>query len=167
MNIVQQEELNFLLTNRIPRRTLTRFMGWFSRIEQPLVRDVSMFVWKLFADLDLSDAQQTRFRSLHDCFTRTLKDGARPVDMDPSIVVSPCDAIVGASGRVTDGQVLQVKGLPYALEDLLGLCADEVLRLFSQRVEGHTGPQPTHLRLDDRRRRVLRVLLRPRWLRPR
>ncbi len=120
MNIVQQEELNFLLTNRIPRRTLTRFMGWFSRIEQPLVRDVSMFVWKLFADLDLSDAQQTRFRSMHDCFTRRLKDGARPVDMDPNIVVSPCDAIVGASGRVTDGQVLQVKGFPYAVEDLLG-----------------------------------------------
>ena len=29
----QLEELNFLLTNRIPRRLATRFMGWFSRIE--------------------------------------------------------------------------------------------------------------------------------------
>ena len=120
MNIVQQEELNFLLTNRIPRRTLTRFMGWFSRIEQPLVRDVSIAVWKLFADLDLSDAQQSQFRSMHDCFTRRLKDGARPVEMDPNTVASPCDAIVGACGRVADGQVLQVKGLPYALEELLG-----------------------------------------------
>ena len=27
-----QEDLNFLLTNRIPRRLATRFMGWFSRI---------------------------------------------------------------------------------------------------------------------------------------
>ena len=35
-----QEDLNFLLTNRIPRQALTRLMGWFSRIEQPLVRDV-------------------------------------------------------------------------------------------------------------------------------
>ena len=33
---LQQEDLNFLLTNRIPRRLLTRFMGWLSRIEQPL-----------------------------------------------------------------------------------------------------------------------------------
>ena len=98
MNIVQQEDLNFLLTNRIPRRLLTRFIGWFSRIEQPLVRDVSLRVWGLFADLDLSDAKQTRFRSLHDCFTRELKDGARPVDMDPDVLVSPCDAIVGAVG---------------------------------------------------------------------
>jgi phosphatidylserine decarboxylase len=120
MKIVQQDDLNFLLTNYIPRRTLTRFMGWFSRIEQPLVRDLSLSVWKFFADLDLSEARQTRFRSMHDCFTRTLKDGARPVETDPGIVVSPCDAIVGACGSVTDGQVLQVKGFPYALDDLLG-----------------------------------------------
>src|ERR1700730_2951273 len=35
--IVQQEDINFLLTNRIPRRLLTQFMGWLSRIEHPLV----------------------------------------------------------------------------------------------------------------------------------
>ena len=46
--ICEQEDLNFLLTNRIPRRLVTRFMGWFSRIEQPLVRDLSIGVWRLF-----------------------------------------------------------------------------------------------------------------------
>jgi phosphatidylserine decarboxylase len=120
MNISQWEELNFLLTNRVPRRALTRFIGWFSRIEQPLVREFSLRVWRLFADLDLSDAKQTSFRSLHDCFTRELRDGARPVDMDPDVLVSPCDAIVGACGIVDEGRLLQVKGLTYALEDLLG-----------------------------------------------
>jgi phosphatidylserine decarboxylase len=120
VKIVQQEDLNFLLSNRIPRRLATRFMGWFSRIEQPLVRDVSIRVWRLFSDLDLSDARDTRFRSMHDCFTRRLKDGARPVDPDPEVLVSPCDAIVGALGTVRDGQVLQVKGFPYRLDDLLG-----------------------------------------------
>src|SRR5580692_1998321 len=120
MNIVRQEDLNFLLTNRVPRRLLTRFMGWFSRIEQPLVRDLSLLVWRFFTDLDLSDARRTNFRSVHDCFTRTLKTGARPLEMDPAIVVSPCDAIVGASGVVRDGQILQVKGLSYGVDELLG-----------------------------------------------
>jgi phosphatidylserine decarboxylase len=114
------ESLNFLLTNRIPRRMLTRFMGWFSRVEQPLVRDLSLLVWGLFTDLDLRDARHTRFRSVHDCFTRELKAGARPIDTDPDIVVSPCDAIVGALGTVEDGQVLQIKGFSYALDELLG-----------------------------------------------
>jgi phosphatidylserine decarboxylase len=118
--VVLQEDLNFLLTNRIPRRLATQFMGWFSRVEQPLVRDLSMAVWRLFADLDLSDAKQTKFKSLHDCFTRELQDGARPIVSDPAIVTSPCDAIVGAFGQVVDDQVLQVKGFPYALSDLFG-----------------------------------------------
>ena len=30
------------VTNRIPRRLATQFMGWFSKIEQPLVRDLSI-----------------------------------------------------------------------------------------------------------------------------
>jgi len=95
---LQQEDINFLLTNRIPRRLVTRFVGWLSRIEQPLVRDVSIAVWRLFSDLDLSEAKKTSFRSLHDCFVRELKDGARPVDPDLAVMVSPCDAIVGACG---------------------------------------------------------------------
>ena len=115
-----REDLNFLLTNRIPRHALTLFMGWFSRIEQPLVRDLSLSLWRRFADLRLEEARQQHFRSLHDCFTRELKPGARPVNPDPALLVSPCDAIVGACGRVEDGQLIQAKGFPYALRDLLG-----------------------------------------------
>jgi phosphatidylserine decarboxylase len=120
LRLLQQEDLNFLLTNRIPRRLLTRFMGWFSRIEQPLVRDLSIATWRFFSRLDLAEAKTTQFRSMHDCFVRELKDGARPVDTDPAILVSPCDAIVGAAGTVVGTEVLQIKGFPYALEDLFG-----------------------------------------------
>jgi len=120
VKIVRQEDVNFLLTNRIPRQLLTRFMGWFSRIEHPLVRDISLGVWRIFSDLDLSDAKESRFRSLRHCFTRQLKDGARPIEMDPRILVSPCDAIVGACGTVDGNKLLQVKDFSYSLEDLLG-----------------------------------------------
>jgi phosphatidylserine decarboxylase len=120
LNFLQQEDLNFLLTNRIPRRLATRFMGWFSRIEQPLVRDLSIGVWRFFSGLDLSEAKKTQFRSMHDCFIRELKDGARPIDVDPAVLVSPCDAIVGASGAIAGTALLQIKGFPYTLQDLLG-----------------------------------------------
>ena len=118
-NVFLQEDINFLLTNRIPRRLLTRFMGWFSKIEQPLVRDASIALWRLFSDLDLNEAKTSRFKSMHDCFTRELRDGVRPLDCDPAIVVSPCDAIVGAHGRIADAELFQVKGFPYSLKDLL------------------------------------------------
>ena len=117
--IVQQEDINFLLTNRIPRRLATRFLGWFSQIETPVVARASIAVWRLFADLDLSDAKLQSFKSLHACFTRELKPGARTVDGDPRVLISPCDAIVGACGALDGTQVLQAKGFPYALQDLL------------------------------------------------
>jgi phosphatidylserine decarboxylase len=118
--LTRQEGLNFLLTNRVPRRRLTRFMGWFSRIEQPLVRNLSIGAWRLFCDVDLSDAKKTQFTSLHDCFVRELKDGARPIDGDPAVLVSPCDGIVGACGTIAGNELLQIKGRPYRLQDLLG-----------------------------------------------
>jgi phosphatidylserine decarboxylase len=118
--MTQQEDLNFLLTNRIPRAALTRLMGWFSKIEQPVIRDLSIAVWRLFSDLDLREAQKTHFKSMHDCFTRELRPGLRPVDPDPQIVVSPCDAIVGAHGAIADTELFQIKGAPYSLHDLLG-----------------------------------------------
>jgi phosphatidylserine decarboxylase len=120
LRLFQQEDLNFLLTNRIPRQLLTRFMGWFSKIEQPLLRDLSIAIWRLFADLRLDEAKKQRFASLHDCFIRELEPGARPVCEDPGVLASPCDAIVGACGRLDRIQLLQAKGYPYTLYDLLG-----------------------------------------------
>jgi phosphatidylserine decarboxylase len=119
LRIFDQEDINFLLTNRIPRRLATQFIGWFSRIQQPLVRDISIAIWRLFSDLDLSEAKKTEFTSLHDCFIRELKDGARPIDRAADIVVSPCDAIVGACGAIAGTELYQAKGFPYTLQDLL------------------------------------------------
>ncbi len=118
--LTQQEDLNFLLTNRIPRQLLTRFIGWFSKIEHPLVRDASIAVWRMFSDLDLTEARKSEFRSLHDCFIRELRPGVRPIDPDPNVLTSPCDGIVGACGQIEGTQVFQAKGFPYTLEELIG-----------------------------------------------
>jgi phosphatidylserine decarboxylase len=118
--LLQQDDINFALTNRIPRRLLTRFMGWFSAIEHPLVRDVSIGAWKLFAgDPELHEAKKTHFTSLRDCFIRELKDEARPIDSSPDVLVSPCDAIVGASGRINGAELVQAKGFTYTLDELV------------------------------------------------
>ena len=116
--LLLQEDLNFLLTKRIPRATLTHFMGWFSRIRSPLLTRLSIAVWRLFTDLDLGEAKAQRYRSLHECFTRELKPGMRPVDPDPLVLCSPSDGIVGACGTVRGGQLFQAKGYPYRLAEL-------------------------------------------------
>ena len=117
--LTQQEDINFLVSNRIPRRLVTRFIGWWSRIEHPWICNGSIALWRLFSDLDLSEAKTKRFTSLHGCFTRELKEGARPIDPDPEHLISPCDGIVGACGSIGTGTVLQAKGFPYSLQELL------------------------------------------------
>lgn len=117
----QFESINFLLTNRIPRRYATLFMGWFSKLEHPLIRKLSIGIWRLFADdLNLHEAKEASFKSLHACFIRELKPGARRIEPDPAVVISPCDGIVGAFGDIQGTQIYQAKGFPYTLTDLLG-----------------------------------------------
>jgi len=118
--IFAQEDINFLLTNRIPRIALTHFMGWFSKIETPWIRNASIAAWKLFTDIDLREAKKQTFSSLHDLFIRELQPGARAIDRNADALVSPCDGIVGAMGRVVDGQLYQAKGYPYSSSELLG-----------------------------------------------
>lgn len=113
------EGLNFVLTNRIPRRALTGLVGRLAKIEQPVIRDISIAVWRQFSDLDLSEAKKSSFNSLHDCFIRELKEGARPIDRRPEILVSPSDGIVGTAGQIADGVMLQVKGSSYPLAELV------------------------------------------------
>jgi phosphatidylserine decarboxylase len=118
--ILQQEDINFLLTNRIPRLWMTRLFGWYSQIEHRWIVRASIALWRMFAALELQEAKKTRFSSVHDCFIRELKDGVRPVNEDASVLTSPCDAIVGAIGHVAEESVVQAKGFPYRLIDLLG-----------------------------------------------
>lgn len=119
--VCMQEDINFLITNRLPRRWATLFMGWYSRLEIGWIRDVSIATWRVFAtDLELSESRTRDFKSLNDCFTRQLKANARPIDARAEVVVSPCDAIVGEFGDIQDNQLIQAKGFPYRLEELLG-----------------------------------------------
>jgi phosphatidylserine decarboxylase len=138
--LTQQEDINFLVSNRIPRRLVTRFMGWWSRIEHPWVCNGSIALWRLFSDLDLSEAKTTHFKSLHACFTRELQAGARPIDQDAAHLISPCDGLIGACGPITRGMMLQAKGFPYSLSELL---ADEELARY------HEGGQYVTIRLTS------------------
>ncbi|MEM1434149.1 MAG: archaetidylserine decarboxylase [Pseudomonadota bacterium] len=115
------ERLNFLLTNRLPRRWLTLLLGRFSRIRHPIIKHLSIRTWQLFVDdLRLHEAKKQRFDSLHDCFIRELQEGARPFDSDPATLASPCDAVVGEFGAADGVSVIQAKGFPYELNELLG-----------------------------------------------
>jgi phosphatidylserine decarboxylase len=72
------------------------------------------------ANLEEAGRPLREYRSFLDFFTRTLKPGIRPQAPEaPGGVNSPVDAELIAGGRVEDGTLVQAKGLPYRLDELL------------------------------------------------
>lgn len=122
--ILATEDINFLLTNRIPRKTLTLAMGWLSQIESPRLTRWALKVWSWFDDIDMTESAQTQFTSIHAFFIRPLRPGVRPIANDRHTLTSPCDGVIGAYGQIEDGQLYQAKGFPYSLQDLLGQDVD-------------------------------------------
>jgi phosphatidylserine decarboxylase len=72
--------------------------------------------------VDLAEAERplAGYVSFLDFFTRRLKPGLRPQEgAVPGGLNSPVDGALIASGRVEAGTLIQAKGLPYRLDELL------------------------------------------------
>ena len=118
---VQRALLIFLWL--LPKNLISKIGGWIASIPWPgpLLRlQLRSYAWFWGVNRDEVRDPLTSFRSMQEFFVRRLKEDARPIDPDPAAFVSPCDGAWGAAGTVEDGQVLQVKGRPYSLAELLG-----------------------------------------------
>lgn len=87
----------------VPRPLRGPLYGAFARMVDARVEE---------AAAPLSD-----YPSFGDFFARRLREGARPLHASP--VISPCDGVVAASGRVVDGTLVQAKGRTYSVAELL------------------------------------------------
>ena len=111
------------LIRALPRRAVSRAVGALAACPVPpfvLTPVLALYARVYGADLTAVAEPLRAFPTFQDFFTRRLKPGVRPLPDDPAAIVSPADASVHAAGRVTDGLVLQAKGIEYALDDLLG-----------------------------------------------
>lgn len=115
----------------VKRKSFSSFYGrlmdtaWSRRMISSFIKD---------HDLDMDESQQSedKFKTFNEFFTRKLKPEARPFDSSPDILISPCDSRLLAFENINTDEVIQVKGLTYALKDLL---LDEAL---SKQFEGGT-----------------------------
>ena len=70
-------------------------------------------------NIDLSDVEDTEFKSFNAFFTRRLKSAARPIDPADSALISPCDAFLSVY-PIDKSSVFYVKGSPYTVDTLTG-----------------------------------------------
>jgi phosphatidylserine decarboxylase len=109
----------------VPKRTLSGAIGWgASRGLPSRVRSGVLARFARSYGIDVAEAEKplSEYSGVDDFFTRRLRAGARPVDPRPGVVVSPADGTVVDCGVVSQGKLLQAKGVLFELAELL---ADE------------------------------------------
>jgi phosphatidylserine decarboxylase len=106
-----------------PKKAGSAVVGFLvrRRLPVPLRRPLlSRFAAAFGANLDDADRPLEGYASFLDFFVRRLKPGRRPqAPSVPGGINSPVDGVVIAEGRVDGGTLLQAKGLPYRLDELL------------------------------------------------
>lgn len=106
------------LTELTSRKWLSRLTGSFaqSSASKALIPHFA----KLYGiNIDEAEKQIHEYKSLNEFFTRRLKKEARPVEIDPTSVISPVDALITGCGKISNNMLLNVKGQSYSVTDLL------------------------------------------------
>ncbi|PYI11953.1 hypothetical protein BO78DRAFT_402706 [Aspergillus sclerotiicarbonarius CBS 121057] len=92
------------------------------------------------AEADESKTEGGKWRNFNDFFSRHLKDGARPIDgeRDDRIAVFPADSTFSGYWDITDDSMVELKGLPWHIGDLLGPYKSEYGDIFKGGVWLHS-----------------------------
>lgn len=109
----------------LPLRSISRICGYITSLEIAVWLRPSIYkAWAraFHANLEEAALPLEEYATLQDFFTRSLKNGSRPIDHDPYCLVSPVDATVLRYGELEGPGALieQVKGFSYSAYSLLG-----------------------------------------------
>ena len=118
-----------LLQYLIPQHALSRLIGKLAQSRNSTVKSlfISYFAKQYQIKLDDYEADTfDEFESFNAFFTRAIKPEARPIDNDPSALVSPADGVVSELGPINQQMILQAKGVTYSVDTLLGQLPEAV-----------------------------------------
>ncbi len=110
------------LLAHVPQGALSRAFGRVADLPIPLpVRPAILGGFARALAIDAAEAEHplTDYGSLNAFFVRRLRPGARVWPSEPDVAASPVDAILGQSGTITDGLLVQAKGRRYTAAALL------------------------------------------------
>ncbi|NNG82908.1 archaetidylserine decarboxylase [Acinetobacter sp. ANC 5378] len=106
----------------VPQHQLSRVVGKLAASENPIVKNTVIQAFKAQYGIDMSIAEQgdaLKYKSFNEFFTRSLKEGVREIDANPSSVVSPADGAISQLGKIEDGDIFQAKGQSFSVEKLI------------------------------------------------
>ncbi|MFT5288419.1 MAG: phosphatidylserine decarboxylase [Planctomycetota bacterium] len=104
-------------------RRLSHFAGWLADRKVPT--PLRGFFYGSYCRLTGADAGEAQlpvkaYPSMGAFFVRRLKPGARTWESREDLLPAPCDGCVQDLHPIKDGTILQAKGSPYSVAELLG-----------------------------------------------
>ena len=106
-----------------PKHAITRLVGLLASAKLGGVTTaiIRLFVKQYKINMDEAlHSDPAHFKTFNDFFVRELKEGARPLTEDDSVITHPADACVSQFGVIENGQLIQAKGHQYSAQELLG-----------------------------------------------
>lgn len=94
---------------------VSKAAGWF--LSTPLSKVfISPFIRR--SGIDMSQFEETEYRSYNEFFSRKIKPEARPIRQDPKVLIAPCDSKLTAIPVTQDGR-FTLKYTEYTISSLL------------------------------------------------
>jgi phosphatidylserine decarboxylase len=106
----------------LPQHALSRLVLRATRIRTRWFKNALIRGFLQMFSVDMSEAMETdplRYASFNEFFTRALRPQTRPIDLGPRTIASPVDGAVSECGIIEGERLVQAKGRPYTLDDLL------------------------------------------------
>lgn len=98
----------------------SRLFGCFAHTEFPTpIQNFINSIYVALFNIDLSEFESISYPSLNALFTRKLKEN-RIFDINPNVLISPSDSLITELGLSKEKKALQIKGMEYSIEELLG-----------------------------------------------
>jgi phosphatidylserine decarboxylase len=106
------KHITSLISQNFGKFASCEFSPWFQKIvNQSYVSLMGLDMSEFYAPAS--------YKTLNKLFTRNLRE-ARHFSLDGSDFISPCDSLISECGDLDESYALQIKGMEYSTDDLLG-----------------------------------------------
>lgn len=102
----------------IKRKLVSKLYGKYCDTKLS-TKKIKNFINDFDIDMDMAIKDATDFSSFNDFFIRELNSDARPIDINPEILISPGDGRLFAYNNISMNKLVQVKGITYSLSELI------------------------------------------------
>lgn len=123
MHTTITDRILLILQNCLPARFMGACLHRLSRVEISWLKNLLIRGFSNIYSVNTSEAAlpvPDGYRCFNAFFTRSLRPGARPIDVDPLQFIAPADGTIAQLGHASKGQLIQAKGIYFSAADLLG-----------------------------------------------